>query len=143
MAEAAHETRNQVILIADDDDLAQQMLGHLALQRGYRIVQALTGSSVFDVALETQPDLIVLDIGFPDADGRDVLCKLKAEPRTAHIPVIVWSGRKSNSSDARISLELGAEDYVEKSDPQLFVMKMERVLLRLHPDGARSPVRKA
>ncbi len=141
MPEEAHASQAQTILIADDDDLAQQMLGHVALKRGYRIVQALTGSSVFELALETQPDLIVLDIGFPDADGRDVLRKLKAEQRTAHIPVIVWSGRKSNSSDARISLELGAEDYVEKSDAELFVVKIERVLLRLNPpssDGSQS-----
>jgi DNA-binding response OmpR family regulator len=123
--------RSQTILIADDDDLAQQFLGYLARKRGYRVVQTTVGSAVFDVTLETQPDLLVLDVAFPDADGRDVLRELKAESRTAHIPVLVWSGRKNNPSDARIALELGAEDYVEKSDYELFMLKIERVLLRL------------
>jgi CheY-like chemotaxis protein len=125
--------RPRVILIADDDDLAQQVLGHLAEKRGHHIVQTMRGGEVCAVAFETQPDLIVLDIDFPDADGRDVLRALKAAPQTAHIPVLVWSGRKCNSADARISLELGAEDYVEKSDPQLFMVKIERVLERMPP----------
>jgi CheY-like chemotaxis protein len=125
--------RSRVILIADDDDLAQQILGHLAEKRGHHIVQTTSGSAVCAVAFETQPDLIVLDIGFPDADGRDVLRALKAIPQTAHIPVLIWSGRKSNPSDARISLELGAEDYVEKSDPYMFMVKIERVLARMPP----------
>jgi DNA-binding response OmpR family regulator len=124
----------RVILIADDDELAQDMLGYSITKRGHRIVQTMSGCAVMRVALETQPDLIVLDVGFPDADGRDLLRELKAEPRTAHIPVLVWSGRKCNSSDARIALELGAEDYVEKSDPELFMLKIERVLLRLRQE---------
>jgi CheY-like chemotaxis protein len=72
----------------------------------------------------------VLDIEFPDADGRDVLAKLKADPRTAAIPVLVWSGRKPSESESRIALGLGADDYVEKNDAQLLIRKLERVLLR-------------
>jgi two-component system KDP operon response regulator KdpE len=83
-----------------------------------------------DVALTTHPDVIVLDMGLPDADGRDVLAKLKADQRTTDIPVVVWSGR-AGESDSRISLDLGAEDYVEKSDATLLILKLERVLLRL------------
>jgi DNA-binding response OmpR family regulator len=128
LEKAAHSRR---ILIADDDDLAQQILSYLAEKRGHTVVQATAGAAVLRMTLETRPDIIVLDIGFPDADGRDLLAKLKADERTADIPVIVWSGRKTHESDSRISLELGAEDYVEKSDPQLFLLKIERVLLRL------------
>jgi hypothetical protein len=47
------------------------------------------------------------------------------------IPVIVWSGRAGHPSDSRISLDLGAEDFVEKSDATLLIRKLERVLLRL------------
>jgi two-component system KDP operon response regulator KdpE len=90
--------------------------------------------AVHSVALELKPDLIVLDIGFPDADGRDVLAKLKAEPRTSAIPVLVWSGRHDMESERRIAISLGAEDYVEKTDAQLLMRKIERLLLRLKSD---------
>ena len=71
-----------------------------------------------------------LDFGFPDADGRDVLGRLKADARTTHIPVVVWSGRIEGESDRRIALDLGAEDYVEKVDAQALLRKVERILLR-------------
>jgi CheY-like chemotaxis protein len=98
------------------------------------LVQATTGASTVTTAIEQQPDVIVLDLEFPDADGRDVLAQLKADPRTAHIPVVVWSGRTDHGSDSKITLELGAEDYVEKNDAQLLLRKLDRVLLRLDED---------
>jgi CheY-like chemotaxis protein len=73
----------------------------------------------------------VLDIGFPDADGRDLLAKLKADPRTADIPVLVWSAQRDLESERRVALSLGAEDYVEKTDAHLLMRKIERLLFRI------------
>ena len=119
------------ILLADDNRSIQEVVKRVAERRGHEIIHATSGALALSVAIETQPDLIVLDMEFPDADGRDVLRKLKAEPRTADIPVVVWSGREGHTSDSRISLDLGAEDFVEKTDAQLLLLKLERVLLRL------------
>lgn len=118
------------ILLADDNVAVQKMVKRVAEKYGHELIQVTEGVAVLAVAVMARPDVIVLDIEFPDADGRDVLARLKAEPRTANIPVVVWSGRAGHDSDSRISLELGAEDYVEKSDAQLLVRKLERVLLR-------------
>jgi DNA-binding response OmpR family regulator len=118
------------ILLADDSLSIQQAVKQVGEQRGHQVIQATTGASVLFAAVESQPDIIVLDMAFPDADGRDVLQKLKGDGRTAHIPVVVWSGREGHESDSRISLDLGAEDYVEKTDALLLVQKVERVLLR-------------
>ena len=123
------------ILVADDDRALQGTVKRVAERRGHEVIHATTGELTISVAIETQPDVIVLDMEFPDADGRDVLRKLKAEPRTALIPVVVWSGRDGHPSDSRISLDLGAEDYVEKTDAHLLLLKVERVLLRLDQDG--------
>jgi DNA-binding response OmpR family regulator len=71
-----------------------------------------------------------LDVGLPDGDGRDLLALLKKDPKTAAIPVVVWSGRDSES-ERRIALDLGAEDYVEKGLPSALVAKVERVLFRV------------
>ncbi|MEI9948667.1 MAG: response regulator [Pseudomonadota bacterium] len=118
------------ILLADDDVIVQEDVRCAAARAGHHVTAATTGAQALELAISTQPDLIVLEIEFPDADGRDVLAKLKADRRTFHIPVLVWSSRKTNDSDSRIALALGAEDYVEKSDAQLLIQKLERVLLR-------------
>jgi len=127
-------TAGRRILFADDDPGVQRALKRVAGKHGFELLPVLAGSDVYQAALETTPDLIVLDIHFPDADGRDVLSRLKADPRTKAIPVVVWSGRDPQS-DRRIALDLGAEDYVEKRDPSTLLPKIERVLLRLRNVG--------
>jgi len=122
------------ILLADDDPAVHRMVQRVATDFGHELVQVRKGVAVLAMALESKPDLIVLDIGFPDADGRDVLAQLKAEPRTANIPVLVWSGRHDLDSERRIAISLGAEDYVEKTNAQLLMRKIERLLLRLQGD---------
>ena len=119
------------ILLADDDPTVQRTVQRVAAEFGHEVLQVHSGMAVLDKAREQKPDLIVLDINFPDADGRDLLAKLKADERTAHIPVLVWSGRHDMESERRIALSLGAEDYVEKTDAQLLLRKIERLLFRL------------
>ncbi len=123
-------TAGRRILFVDDDPVVQRAVQRLAVEHQFDLMPVLAGADVYKIAVETSPDLIVLDIKFPDADGRDVLARLKADPRTLGIPVVVWSGRDPES-DRRIALHLGAEDYVEKRDPAALLPKIERVLLRL------------
>ena len=144
MTEGDSAKRSRKILLADSNPFVQQVVRQVAEQRGHVLVQATSAAATLILASETQPELIVLDLAFADADGRDVLRQLKVRPDTQHIPVVVWSGRDGHESDSRISLDLGAEDYVEKDDfgPQrdvslakedahLLLLKLERVLLRL------------
>jgi len=130
MTDSTDPQRSRRILLVDDNEAIQAVVGRVAAKRGHQVIPALTGTAALGTAIASQPDIIVLDMGLPDADGRDVLNRLKADKRTAHIPIIVWSGREGES-DSRISLSLGAEDYVEKTDPVLLIRKLERVLLRL------------
>jgi CheY-like chemotaxis protein len=118
------------ILVADDNERLQRAVKRAAELGQFEVVAATKGAEVLPLAVQTNPDAIVLDVAFPDADGRDVLAQLKADPKTAAIPVIVWSGRREASSDRRIALDLGAEDYLEKVDADALIRKVERVLLR-------------
>ena len=144
MTEGDPAKRGRKILLADGNQSVQRVVREVAEQRGHVLVQATSAAATLILASETQPELIVLDLAFADADGRDVLRQLKTRPDTQHIPVVVWSGRDGHEyeSDSRISLDLGAEDYVEKDDlgqrvnvakddVQLLLLKLERVLLRL------------
>jgi CheY-like chemotaxis protein len=128
MTEDANRPRGHKILLADDNHALQDVVKRVAERRGHVLVQATTGAAAVAAALAEQPDIIVLDMEFPDTDGREVLRRLKGEPRTAHIPVYVWSGRHGHSSDSRISLDLGAEAFLEKTDAQQLVRQLEQVL---------------
>jgi len=125
-------TAGRQILLADDDEQVQRAVTRIAEKHSYEVIHVTTGGDVMRRAIETKPELIVLDVSFPDADGRDILAALKADARTAEIAVLVWSGDTRNpESDRKISLSLGAEDYIEKTDAQTLMRKIRRVLLRL------------
>lgn len=118
----------------------QETVRNAAASAGHRVTAVAKGAQAFDLAVGVQPDIIVLDLSFPDADGRDILAKLKADATTMLIPVLVWSSGRTNDSDSRISLALGAEDYVQKDDARLLIRKIERVLLRVEEsERARNP----
>ena len=124
---------NGRILLADDDANLQRSVKRIAAAYGYEVISAEIGSEVVAMAAKLLPELIVLDIRFPDADGRDLLQQLKQGPVTAGIPVIVWSGGQHDSV-RRLALDLGAEDFVEKGDPATLLRKIARVLLRLNQE---------
>lgn len=117
-----------LILVADCDSSLVSRVTSLAKSEGYEVVSTSSGKQVIELALKHQPELIVLDISFPDADGRDLLQLIKRDPRLTEIPVLMWSERDYDS-DRRIALELGAADYLPKSDSVMLMPKIARVLL--------------
>ncbi len=123
-------SKGRRILIADDDDEIRLMVQRVASPYGFEVIEAANAKQALALATEKQPDLIVLDISFPGEDGRDILAHLKAEPLTAHIPVLVWSGRDAESA-RRIALSLGAEDFVEKASAQALLVRIKRLMVRL------------
>lgn len=118
------------ILLGDDDVVLQRAVTRIAGTRGYEVFSARTGLEVLTMAAALRPELIVLDIMFPDADGRDLLRQLKDSPLTAQIPVLVWSAT-DNDSNRRIALTLGAEDFVEKGTALALLPRIARTLLRV------------
>jgi CheY-like chemotaxis protein len=118
------------ILVAEADERLQSRVKRALERDGYLVTQAFSRDDLYRVLAVAHPDVIVLDVSLPDADGRDVLSALKRDPTTTEIPVVVWSGGQPDS-ERRIALELGAEDYVEQGPPSELVQKIARVLLRL------------
>src|SRR5882672_10968840 len=118
------------ILVVDDDELLQELVKISLEGEGYAVAQALDAASMRrELELEL-PDLIVLDVVLPDADGRQLLAVLKKEPRTAQIPVLLWSARYRDS-ESDIALDLGAEEFFEKGPTDELASKIERILLRM------------
>lgn len=98
------------LLIIDDDKQVHDVLGYQLSNLGFEVIPALKGHDGLTIAKEENPDIIVLDIMMPEIDGWQVLQKLKTDPATSHIPVILYS----IVSDIHRGMALGASDYLVK-----------------------------
>lgn len=98
------------ILVVDDEPRIQRFL-RLALEAaGYDVVEAMTGAEALKAAVTAAPALVILDLGLPDMDGKDVIARLRA---WSPVPIIILSAR-DNETEKIAALDLGADDYVEK-----------------------------
>ncbi|HVZ94200.1 MAG TPA: response regulator transcription factor [Phycisphaerales bacterium] len=122
-------TRRHVLIVEDEPDIASLIQFHLT-REGFQAQIATTGRAALKMVEQAKPDLIVLDIMLPDLDGLDVCRKLKRDPATGTIPILMVSAR-GEESDIVVGLELGAEDYVTKPfSPRVLVARAKAVLRR-------------
>lgn len=98
------------ILVVDDEPQIQRFLKPALMAAGYEVVEAATGSEALKAVATTAPDLIILDLGLPDMDGKDVIASLRG---WSDIPIIILSAR-DRENEKIAALDLGADDYVEK-----------------------------
>ncbi len=101
------------ILLVDDNPLNLQVLMETLQSRKSRLLVAKNGETALTISRKTHPDLILLDIMMPGMDGYEVIRRLKAEEKTADIPVIFLSALDQTGDKVK-GLELGAVDYVTK-----------------------------
>ena len=131
MTDAAASLR---ILVAEDDAAVARLYAAFAQSRGHSVMVAKDGAETLVTAASELPDLILLDIAMPKLDGRDVLRQLKANPKTARIPVLVISAFGGDQNLRDLLLELGAWDVMEKPvDLQIAFNKAERLLTTPRP----------
>lgn len=102
-----------LVIIADDDQLLQQLVSHKLRQRGCDTRAVDNGEALIAAAAEDAPDLIVLDAMMPMMDGFEALRRLRAEPATSRIPVIMLTARRGEQ-DVVNALNLGADDFLAK-----------------------------
>lgn len=116
--------KRATILVVDDERINIQILNN-ALGDQYNILAAMTGERAIEVAFESLPCLILLDIVLPDISGHDVCRVLKRDELTKHIPIIFVTAQ-SGADDELIGLELGASDYFRKP----FALPLIKVRIR-------------
>jgi DNA-binding response OmpR family regulator len=103
------------LLVVDDEPSVQKMVQKRGEKDGFRVLSALTLRDGFCLAVEERPDVVLLDMGLPDGLGSQLLKRLKADPRTRRIPIVVWTGRQNPDIKGQV-LQAGAAAYVAKSD---------------------------
>ncbi len=107
------EIRKRRVLIVDDEDHIVQMLDINMRTQGYESICVNSGEQALDAAAKLHPDIILLDVMMPEMDGLEVCRRLKADPETRSIPVIMVSA-KSEERDKIAGLMGGADDYITK-----------------------------
>ncbi|PTM98963.1 response regulator [Mycoplana dimorpha] len=98
------------ILVVDDEPQIQRFLRPALGAAGYEVVEAMTGGEALKAAATRAPDVIILDLGLPDMDGKDVVANIRA---WSQLPIIILSAR-DRESEKIAALDLGADDYIEK-----------------------------
>jgi DNA-binding response OmpR family regulator len=102
-----------LVLVADDD---QDILNLVALRlerEGYDVLRAADGERAVEEALERSPDLALIDVSMPRLDGYQVTARLRENPGTRRMPIILLTARAQEGDIAR-GIEAGADDYVTK-----------------------------
>ncbi len=101
------------ILIVDDDVDTLRLVGLMLQKLGFQIIAANNGEQGLAKAFEEKPDLILLDVMMPSMDGYEVTRRLRKNPATAHIPILMFTA-KSQLDDKVTGFEAGADDYLTK-----------------------------
>ena len=122
------------ILIVDDEPQILRFLEPALEASGYAVLHADAGRKALHLAANAAPDLVILDLGLPDMDGKEVLAKLRAFSKA---PVIILSARE-REAEKIAALDLGADDYVEKPFAIGELLARVRVALR-HANGGEAP----
>jgi phosphate regulon transcriptional regulator PhoB len=130
------------VLIVDDEPDVIDLLVYNLQKAGYRTATARDGATALQKARDEIPSLIVLDLMLPQMDGTEVCRQLKADPKTAHIPIIMLTA-KAEEVDRVVGLELGADDYVTKPfSPREIALRVRGVLRRASGKTAPAEVLK-
>ncbi|MBK6345500.1 MAG: response regulator [Bacteroidales bacterium] len=124
------------ILIIDDEVQIRRLLGITLSANGYLISEAATGKEGLVLAATTHPVLIILDLGLPDADGLDILKKLR---EWYFKPVIILSVRNAED-DIINALDLGANDYLTKPFRTGELLARIRLAIRQSQSGVDKPI---
>ena len=101
------------VLVIDDEQLIRQVVNRLLTFEGYEVIEAPYGQAGYQMAVSEKPNVILLDLMMPVMDGFAVLSKLKRQPKTKAIPVIILTARIDAESERRC-MESGAVDYIKK-----------------------------
>ena len=119
----------ETILVVDDEEDILELVRHHLKREGYSVQCANTGEKALTAARSGSIALIVLDLMLPGIDGLEVTRKLKNDPRTRHIPVLMLTA-KGEEADVVTGLELGADDYITKPFSPRIQLARTRAIIR-------------
>lgn len=128
------------ILVVDDEEDIRELVELNLRREGYHVLTCETGEQALHRAASKAPDVIVLDLMLPGIDGLEVCRRLKADPKTQQIVVVMLTA-KGEEADIVTGLELGADDYVTKPfSGKVLVARVRRLLRKQREEGDEQAV---
>ena len=121
--------RESVLVVDDERDILELVKYNLD-KEGYQVTVVATGEDALAATRTKMPDIVILDLMLPGVDGLEVCRRLKADPKTRSIPIVMLTA-KGDEADVVTGLELGASDYVTKPfSPRVLTARIKAVLRR-------------
>jgi adenylate cyclase len=122
-------TSDPLILVVDDVPQNVRLLEAVLSPRGFRVATASSGEEALEVLSKEHPDLVLLDILMPGIDGYEVCTRIREDPQTAYLPVIMITA--SGGQEKIRAIESGADDFVNKPFDQAELLARVRSLVRI------------
>lgn len=123
-------TSRRTILAVEDEEDILELVEYNLNKHGFLVLKSDSGEEGLKLARAKLPDAVVLDLMLPDLDGLEVCRALKADPATAHIPIVMLTA-KGEEADIVAGLEMGADDYIPKPfSPRVLVSRIKAVIRR-------------
>ena len=130
---------SRVLVVEDEPDIRDLLAFHLE-REGFQVTRATTGPEALRQLRVAPPDLVILDLMLPEMDGLEVCRRLRADPATAALPVIMLTA-KGDEVDRVVGLEMGADDYVVKPfSPKEMLARVRAVLRRARTAVSGAPL---
>ena|SRR5213593_1777020 len=104
---------SRLVLVVDDNEDNLRIVSHILLPRGFEVRTAIDGKSALKSMEEQLPDVVLLDIMMPEMDGMQVLDRIRTNPHSASVPVILVTG-KAQDEDVLNGYKYGADYYITK-----------------------------
>jgi two-component system alkaline phosphatase synthesis response regulator PhoP len=121
--------KERIVVIEDEPDILE-LIRHNLAREGFRVSFAADGDDGYQMVVDQLPDLVLLDLMLPGMDGLEVCRRLKEDPATRSVPVVMVTA-KGEESDIVLGLGLGADDYVPKPfSPRELLARVRAVLRR-------------
>jgi putative two-component system response regulator len=118
------------VLVVDDDDGVRSLMRRVLLAEGYEVFEARDGLEALEIVAQTQPDLVLSDRMMPHMDGLELCRRLKSDPATRLLPVVMLTGMGQESEKLE-AIELDADEYLSKPCSMKELRARVRSLLRL------------
>ncbi len=119
--------RNRILVVEDEESLLK-LESILLSSKGYNVTGVMDGKSALEEVMAHRPDLVILDIMLPEIDGFEVCRRIKENPATSTIPVVMLTAKK-NSQDVARGTEVGANAYLTKPFKSAKVIEVIEELL--------------
>jgi CheY-like chemotaxis protein len=116
------------VLVVDDDDVIRQLITVNLELEGFEVIPAVDGQDALDKVKDVQPDVVTLDVMMPRVDGWEAAARLREDPETAHIKLILLSAR-AQESDIQRGERIGVDAYLTKPfDPDELIDVVRRLV---------------